>query len=93
MRNYVYLNDPYPSLPAGMMATLLIFNHLAPHNSQIATPTRERLKDPTTVSQCNAIIDLVFWQGHMYDCQVNSDGCDELVRVLNDKHLLDLNHI
>ena len=68
-----------------MMAMLLVFNHLAPHNSQIATPTRDRLKDPTTVSRCNAIIDLIFWQRHMYDCQVNRDSCDELVRVLSTK--------
>ena len=80
---YVCMYVLYQSLPVGMMATLLVFNHLARHNSQIATPTRDRLKNPAVEDQCNAIIDLIFWQGHMYDCQVNRDGCDELVRVLS----------
>ena len=66
-----------------MKATLLVFNHLAPHNSQIATPTRDRLKNPATVDRCNAIIDLIFWQGRMYDCQVNKEGCDELFNMLD----------
>ena len=66
-----------------MMATLLVFNHLAPHNSQIATPTKDRLKNPATSDRCNAIVDLVFWQGNMYDCEVNKDGCNELMSVLN----------
>ena len=50
---------------------LLIFHHLAPHNCRISTPTEKRLSDRTLLDQCVGMVDAVFWNGAMYDCDAN----------------------
>ena len=56
---------------------MLVFNHQAQHNARIVTPSRERVSDQS-VKDCCEIIDLVFWQGKMYNCDANTQGVSEL---------------
>jgi hypothetical protein len=61
---------------------LLIFHHLAPHNCKIGTPTEKRLSDKTLLDQCLGIVDVVFWNGAMYDCKANHDAVKKIVGLL-----------
>ena len=62
---------------------MLIFHHLAKHNSKIHTATKERLSDRQTVEWCQDMIDLVFWMGDMYDCEANQKGLNKLKEIAN----------
>ena len=57
---------------------LIIFHHLAQHNSRIRTPTKDRLQDRSIVDSTEAIVDVVFWNGNLYDCEANTKVSAEL---------------
>jgi hypothetical protein len=62
-------------------AIVLVFHHLAPHNSRIGTATKDRLSDRQLVERSQDIIDLVFWNGAMYDCDANRNALIQLQAI------------
>ena len=61
---------------------LLVFHHLAEHNCKIATATEKRLSDRSLLDQCLAIVDVVFWNKSMYDCEANQLAMEQIHRLL-----------
>ena len=51
---------------------ILIYHHLAKHNSNMRTATKDRLSERALVEGCQDMLDLIFWEKQMYECQVNS---------------------
>ena len=63
---------------SGVPSVVLIFNHLAPHMSRIRTATKDRLSDRQLVNSSTDILDVVFWNGHMYSCDANTKAISQL---------------
>ena len=59
---------------------LIVYHHLAPHNSKVQGSTHDRLSDK--YPQCVAIFDAVFWEGKMYDCKANDKFFVDLIKLL-----------
>ena len=61
---------------------LLLFHHRARHNWKIAVATKKRLSDNTVLDKCQDIIDVVFWNGDLYDCPTNTKGAEEMAKFI-----------
>ena len=61
---------------------LVVFHHLAEHNCKISTPTDRRLSDRSLVDHCTAIVDVVFWDGSVYQCEANEKAREKLAHAL-----------
>ena len=61
-----------------VLVLVIIFHHLAKHNSKIWTPTSDRLQDRSIVDRSEAIVDAVFWNGDVYDCETNDVAVTQL---------------
>ena len=70
--------------PADVPALVLIFNHLAPHMCKIRTPTKDKLSDRHMVQSCHDMLDLVFWNGSMYDCPANTRAVQRLKAIFEE---------
>ena len=55
---------------------LVIFHHRAHHNSKITNPTKN------LNVQSLGVVDAVFWQGSMYDCDVNQKAVTRVQELL-----------
>ena len=62
-------------------AIILIFHNLAPHNGKIHTATKDCLSDRELVEKNDDMIDLVFWNGEMYDCDANTKAITKLKQI------------
>jgi hypothetical protein len=72
---------PMNLVPGSVPAIVLVFHHLAHHNSKIGTATKDRLSDRELVERSQDIIDLVFWDGAMYDCAANHNALIQLKAI------------
>ena len=68
--------------PAKSQVILLVFHHLAEHHCKIATATEKRLSDRSLLDQCLAIVDVVFWNKNMYDCEANQLAMEKIHKLL-----------
>ena len=70
-------------IAAKAQVILLVFHHLAPHNCKITTPTEKKLSDRSILDQCLGVVDAVFWNGSMYDCDANEKAINQTLELLN----------
>ena len=63
---------------------LLILYHLPQHKSKLNIPTKSKLKDQLVLDRirCQMMLDVVFWQGEMYDCEVNQNVITKITDVM-----------
>ena len=61
---------------------LLIFHHLAQHKSKLTTPSDRKLINTKLLDRCLIMVDAVYWQGEMYDCEANQNVITKITDVM-----------
>ena len=49
---------------------------------KIRTPTKDRLSDRKLVDSCIDMLDVVFWNNNVYDCEANYKAVERLKNIL-----------
>ena len=63
--------------------TLLLFHPKAEHTLKSFYPTRKRqLENQEVQRRFLDIIDVVFWQDKMHQCQINDDAVQDVAKVM-----------
>jgi hypothetical protein len=78
---------------------VVVLHHLAPHRNRIsATDSSRRLQSQADggggaaaataaaalVQRYRAVVDLVYWQNRIYECDANTQGVEELKELLKE---------
>ena len=61
---------------------LIVFHHLNEHKCQIRTPTDKRISDRSLLDHCLGVVDVVFWNKVVYDCEANAKAMEEMRELL-----------
>ena len=80
-----HLVEIVPAFSDHVRAIFLIFYHCTEHDCKQYTATKERLRDPTLVRRNIDMIDLVYWDGKVYDCDVNYKATDRLKEIAEEQ--------
>ena len=64
---------------------VLVYNYLSPHNAEIRVATKDRLQDKSLLSMADMMLDLVFWEKKLFDCEVNQKAVRQFKKYAQEK--------
>ena len=79
--NVTLLIYHYFVFSATSQVILLIFHHVARHKCKIR-PTEDQIEERSHKVQCVGMVDAVFWDGIMYDCDINQKALIKVQQLL-----------